>query len=128
MPIPALYAAPLTILFIVLSFRVIFVRRSHQVSMGDAGDKELSKRIRVHANFAEYAPLALILLGVAELSKSSIYVLHAMGVLLLIGRAFHAYGMSQTPQIMALRASGMVITFTSLAIGAVACLVVGVRL
>lgn len=128
MPVTALYAGLLTLVFVVLSFRVIFVRRSHQVSMGDAGDKELSKRIRVHANFAEYAPLGLILLGIAELSKTSIYVLHAIGVLLLVGRLLHAYGMSQTPQIMALRASGMVSTFTALAIGAVSCIAVGLRL
>jgi uncharacterized membrane protein YecN with MAPEG domain len=39
---------------------------------------------------------------------------------MLIGRATHAYGVSQTPQIMRLRVVGMVTTIAAIVIGAVA--------
>lgn len=128
MPITALYAGVLAVVFIALSFYVISGRYNLKVSLGDAGHADLAKRIRVHANFAEYTPLGLILLAVAEQSKSSLYLLHTIGMLLLAGRLLHAYGLSQTPTNRACRGLGMVATFTSLAIGAVTCLMIGLRL
>ncbi len=123
MPITALYAGLLTVLLIVLSVRVIAIRRGERVEIGDGGDKELLRRMRVHANFIEYAPYALILMGLAELLKASPLLLHALGLLLVTGRAIHAYALSQTPHIMQLRVMGMVLTFTTLGIAAMACIV-----
>ncbi len=71
MPITAFYAALLAVLFLVLSFRVIGVRRGQRVEIGDGGDKELLRRMRVHANFAEYVPLALVLLALAEVLEDA---------------------------------------------------------
>lgn len=122
MPITALYAALLACLFIALSFRVIGQRISKRVALGDAGDAALRRRIRVHGNFAEYAPLALILLGLAESLSGPRMLLHGIGVALLAGRALHAYGVSQEPDILPLRQAGMVLTITSIAAGAIACL------
>jgi uncharacterized membrane protein YecN with MAPEG domain len=61
MRVTALYAAPLALLFLVLSVRVIQRRRSGQVALGDGGDHLLLRCMRVQANFAEYVPIALIL-------------------------------------------------------------------
>jgi len=65
--ITPLYAALLALVFLVLSFRVIFVRRGERISLGDGENPALRARVRVHANFAEYTPLALLLMLMAEL-------------------------------------------------------------
>jgi uncharacterized membrane protein YecN with MAPEG domain len=66
MPITALFAGLLAPLYIVLALRVIGLRRSAGVALGDGGDPWLTRRMRVHANFAEYAPFTLLLMGLAE--------------------------------------------------------------
>ena len=122
MPITALYAGLLAGLFLVLSFRTIVARRAARVEIGDGEDRELMRRMRVHANFAEYVPLVLVLMGLAESLKLSAPALHAIGMVLLAGRVVHAYALSQNPHILRLRVLGMVATFTALILGAAACL------
>ena len=122
MKITALYAALLAVLFIVLSVRTLSYRRSRKVEIGDGGDRELLRRIRVHSNFAEYVPIALILIGFAESLGLWAPAVHGLGVLLLAGRAVHAYGLSQTPHILAMRVAGMAATFTAIGVAAAACL------
>jgi uncharacterized protein len=122
MRITALYAALLTPLLLFLTFRVIGQRRGQKVEIGDGNDRELLRRMRVHANFVETVPMALILLGLAESLKAPGIALHVLGLLLLVGRLVHAYGLSQTPHIMPLRFAGMVMTITALLGGAALCL------
>lgn len=119
MPITALYALPLTLLLIALAFRTIGYRRANRISLGDGDNPEMLARIRTHGNCAEYAPLGIILLGLAESNAAPALLLHAIGIALVVGRISHAYGLSQQPQIMAMRVSGMVLTFTALAAAAV---------
>ena len=54
-------------LLIILSVRVIRYRRSNRIALGAKDDKQLERRMRAQANFAEYTPLALILLVINEL-------------------------------------------------------------
>jgi uncharacterized membrane protein YecN with MAPEG domain len=118
-----LYAAALTALFLVLSWRVISYRRAHQVSLGDGGDPMLERRMRAQGNFAEYAPIGLILLLGAELAGAPGLWLHLTGLLLLTGRLMHGVGFSFFRQNIPLRVGGMVLTLTSLIVGAVSGLV-----
>jgi uncharacterized membrane protein YecN with MAPEG domain len=60
----------------VLSFRTIQQRRNARVELGTGEDAELLRLYRVHANFTEYVPLALVLLGLAESLKASHALLH----------------------------------------------------
>ena len=120
MPVTALYAALLAPLFLALSARVIMLRRAARVSMGDGGDKELLRRMRVHGNFAEYAPFALLLIGLAESLHTRAWLLHGLGMALVAGRYSHAWGLSQP--IMRLRVGGMVTTLTVIALAAACCL------
>lgn len=122
MPITALYAGLLAPIFIVLAIRVIGQRRSARVALGHGSDDTLLRRMRVHANFAEYVPLALILLGLAESLKTAPIALHAVGIVLLSGRAIHAYGVSQSPENLNLRVIGTACTFTVLIAGSLLCL------
>ena len=109
-PVTALYASLLALLFLALSLRVIAYRRSSQVSIGDAGDRVLLGRIRAQANCAEYAPIGLVLLALAELQGAPAAALHVLGGALLLGRAAHAVGFSRSPQIRSLRVLGMALT------------------
>lgn len=94
MQITALYASLLAPLLILLSLRVIRRRRSVQAAIGDAGDPLLRRRMRVQANFVEYVPMALILLGLAESLHTAPWLLHLFGACLLAGRLAHAIGVS----------------------------------
>ncbi len=123
MPITALYAGLLAPIFVVLALRVIGLRRGAQVAVGDGGDKVLLRRMRVHANFAEYVPLALVVLVLAESLKTDPRILHALGICLIIGRISHAYGMSQSKETFAFRVSGMALTFATLIGAALGCLI-----
>ena len=122
MKITALYAGALALMYLFLTFRTLNYRRTQQVEIGDGGNKQLLRRIRVHGNFAEYVPIALLLMGFAESLHLSSTGLHVIGLLLLAGRMVHAYGLSQTPHILPMRAGGMVATMLAILGGALACL------
>lgn len=118
MSITPVYAGLLTLVFVALSLRVIGARRGARISLGDGGDKALLRRQRVHANFAEYVPLALVLMLLAELQGVPRPVVHGLGLALLAGRLVHAAGVSREPENFKLRVTGMALTFTALISGA----------
>lgn len=122
LPITSLYASLIALIFLALSARVIMYRRSNQLGLGDHGDKSLLKRMRAQANCAEYAPIGVILLSLVELSSAPAFVIHALGAMLLLGRALHAYGFSASPPVMILRQIGMVLTLTMIALAALGLL------
>ena len=113
------YAALLALLFIYLSAQTIKVRRRVRVAVGDGGNSEMLRAMRVHANFAEYVPFTLVLLGMLELQASPAWVLHALSVLLLASRCLHAYGLSQADENFRFRVLGMMGTFATMGTAAV---------
>lgn len=122
MAVTAFYASLLLILLLVVSIRVIVFRRGAQVAVGDGGNKELARRMRVQANLTEYAPMILIGLGAAESLSVSPIALHGLGILLLAGRLCHAWGMSQSPEPFIFRVTGMSLTFAAMTGAATLCL------
>ncbi len=116
------YAAILALSFIVLSVRVIQARGAARVALGTGGQAALERRIRAHGNFAEYCPLTLLLLAMAELRGAPSIVLHALCIGLLAGRLLHAWGVSQTNDNFRFRTAAMTLTFTVLAAAAVTLL------
>ncbi|MDP4537027.1 MAPEG family protein [Alkalimonas collagenimarina] len=119
----AFYAGLLTIVFIVLSFRVIAKRNQYKVALGSNGQELLQRAVRVHANFAEYVPFALLLMFLAEYSGLAPMYLHVMGIALFIGRLSHAYGVSQQPEPLKFRVFGMVLTLLVMLLAAMASIV-----
>jgi len=126
MHITALYAGLLAPLFVLLSMRVIALRRRDRVALGDGGSAGLARRIRVQANFVEYVPLALLLIALAEAMTAPAALLHLMGLALLFGRMSHAWGVSQDLEVLGFRAAGMLATFSVLLIASATCLVLAV--
>ena len=122
MIVTPLYAALLALWFVVLSLRVVQRRRAAKVSLGDGGDALLQRAIRGQANFAEYVPLALLLLLVIELSRFSLYLVHALGIALLVARLLHGYAMAFRSEFRFGRLWGAMITFVILVIEAIVCI------
>ena len=120
--ITAFYAALLAVLFLFLSVRVIGWRRERRVEFGHGDDIELLRRMRVHANFAEYVPFTLLLMALAESMAPPHLLLHLAGLMLVVGRLLHAYGVSQSPTVMRYRVWGMWLTFAALGLAAIICL------
>jgi uncharacterized membrane protein YecN with MAPEG domain len=123
--ITALYAAPLILLFLILTVRVMVLRFPRQIMIGTGGDPALERAARVHANFTEYVPLFLAALLAAELCGAAAWALHGAGLAMLAGRVCHAAGVSRAPDILVLRGLGMLLTLGSLVAAAVLALSAG---
>jgi uncharacterized membrane protein YecN with MAPEG domain len=110
MRITGLYAAILTLLILGLAVRVMLIRRRTRIGLGDGGDRSVACAIRAHGNATEYVPLALILLLVLELNQTMPMLLHAFGIVLVIARIVHAFGLSRAAGNSAGRAVGAGLT------------------
>jgi uncharacterized membrane protein YecN with MAPEG domain len=118
--ITSLYAGLLGLLYLGISGWVIRVRVQQKVFAGDKGDPVMANAMRLHANFAEYVPLALILILLAEMQGAPALALHALGGGLLVARIMHALGMASQPHVSALRGGGATLTFLVLLMGGAA--------
>ena len=114
MSIVPVYAALLAVLFVGLSVRTLRLRRNLRILVGDAGDERMLRAMRAHANFAEYVPLGLLLIAFVELQHAPGLLVHAMALVLLVGRIAHALGVSRTPEDLRFRVTGMALTFAAL--------------
>ena len=111
MPVTPLYAALLGLMFIALSIRTIRLRRRYRVAIGDGRKALLQRAMRVNANFAEYVPLALLLIYFVELHDGPRLHIHLLGLALISGRLLHAWGVSQEQENFSYRTAGMALTF-----------------
>jgi uncharacterized membrane protein YecN with MAPEG domain len=110
------YAAILALLFMILSVRTIKTRREHKVAIGDGGEKSILRASRVHANFSEYVPFSLLLIAMLEMQSYSHWIIHGLCIALVIARAIHAYGVSQTNEDFRFRIFGTATTINIIAI------------
>ena len=101
--ISAIYIAISGLFLVLLSLDVIRGRWKYQDNLGEGGSGEggnasnnegpLSRRIRVHANAAEYFPVALLLLITVENIVAVDWLVHSLGILLDVSRFTHAVGL-----------------------------------
>lgn len=90
----ALYAALLTVIFIVLTQLVIQARSKSKIPLGDVGDTQLLEASRRQVNFAENVPLTLILMGLAEAGGASSLMMNLAGGVLVLARLIHPFGIT----------------------------------
>lgn len=114
MPVTPAYAAVFAALFFLLSVRTLRLRRKLQIAVGDAGNVQMLRAMRVHSNFAEYVPFTLLLSFMLESLGAPRILIHALCIALLCGRLCHAYGVSQLSEKFGYRVLGMALTFTAL--------------
>ena len=122
LPISALTAGLLGVLTIALSIRVVMNRARSKQPLGLEGDPKLHVAARVFGNFTEYVPIALVLLGLAEINGTSSTLLWTMAGLLIGGRVLHMFGLSVDKPVTVPRVVGMVGTWASIGIGSVLAL------
>ena len=119
MIVTPLYAGLLAVFFFILSIRVVALRR--RVSLGDGGDPVVLRRMRGHANFAEYVPLILLMMAFLEYQHLASWRLHALGATLVVARLLHGIALSFTEKWWFGRFFGTVLTFALLVICGVLC-------
>ncbi|HBN22723.1 MAG TPA: hypothetical protein DD412_05740 [Holosporales bacterium] len=118
MVITALYAAFLTLFYLVLSANVSRLRLKHRISLGAGELPKLERAMRAHGNFIEYVPLILILMGLLESLGGSAIALHLIGSFLFIARLSHASCLC-VKYVAILRQVGALITYVLLFLSAV---------
>lgn len=91
--ITLIFAAAAALINLWLSIRVGQVRTSQKVSVGDGGNEMVTRRMRAHANFVEYTPFFLILLGLTELAWGTNIWLWGAAIVFILGRIAHPFGM-----------------------------------
>jgi uncharacterized membrane protein YecN with MAPEG domain len=94
--IALLFASLHVLLMLVLLARISRHRHGQRIGLGDGGDQVLNRKIRVHGNFIEHAPIALLLLALLELAGLPAGWVWGFGSALLLGRVMHAIGLSRT--------------------------------
>lgn len=112
--VTAIYLALNALLLLLLTWRVIARRREARIGLGDGGDSELLRRMRVHGNAVETMPLQLLLLLVLELLGGPAWMLHACGLGIFLARALHAIGLSGSPGVSFGRFWGTLLSLTLL--------------
>jgi len=122
MQVFALYAGLSGLVLLVLAALVSRARRKHGVTIGDGGNQAVLQAQRAHGNAVEYVPIVLILLLTLASLRSSIWLIHAIGAMLVAGRIFFAIGLYQSTGVSVGRGLGMVLTWLALLVAAVACL------
>lgn len=108
LPVALATTAACAILNLWLAMRVGMVRRSKKISIGDGGNERLVARMRAQLNFAEYAPIVLILIALIELAVGTVEWLWFVAALFVVARILHPFGMDGWKPG---RAIGIIVTF-----------------
>lgn len=106
LPITLTIAGAAALINLWLGFRVGRLRRAPHLLIGDGGDPRITAAMRAHSNFVEYAPFVLILMAGIELAGGHATWLWAAGIVFILARLSHPFGMGEGRPI-AFRAAGM---------------------
>jgi uncharacterized membrane protein YecN with MAPEG domain len=113
MPFVTLLVAGLHgLLLLTLLWPIVATRRGRRIGLGDGGDPALLRRIRVHANFVEYVPFAVLVLALLELSGLGRVWVALLGGVLLVARVLHAIGLSRSAGVSFGRFWGTLLTWS----------------
>lgn len=95
--ISPIYASILIGFIIFLAYRVTTFRQTEAIGLGEATSSDAMKcAIRAHGNAVENIPVGIILLLLLELNHLNPWLLHAFGLVLVVSRFMHAWGISRS--------------------------------
>jgi uncharacterized membrane protein YecN with MAPEG domain len=106
LPVTFTFAALCAVAMMVLVSWVGLKRGALNVLRGDGGHADLFKRIRIHGNFIETAPLAILTMGAAE-------ALGASDLWLWLALASYALGRILHVPMYDMKARAVALTFTT---------------
>lgn len=95
LPITITIAGAAALINLWLATRIGRLRMQRKVMIGDGGDEALTARMRAQSNFVEYTPIFLILIGLIELAEGSKTWLWIVGILYILARIVHVFGMDR---------------------------------
>ncbi len=104
--ISTFYAGLLGLIMMGIALAAGRVRGASGISIGDGGNLELIAAMRRHANFIEFVPLCLILIGMLEMNGVGSGAIHGLGGGLVVARLCHAFGYRADGSLAALRTIG----------------------
>lgn len=113
LPITLTMAGAAALINIWLAIRCARVRMATKVMLGDGSDPRLVAAMRAQANFVEYTPFVLILIALIELAVGSHTWLWLVGIVYLLGRLVHVFGLER-PGANPLRGIGIGVTIATL--------------
>lgn len=119
LPITSLYVAIFALFFVAITLRIGLYRGANRISFGDGGDKKFLAKIRAQANFSESTPIALIVIGLVELSGASTTWVHGLFITLLAGRVSHYLQLTHVLKPLIFRQGGMILTFSAIITGSI---------
>ncbi len=114
LPVTLTFAGALALLNLWLAFRVVRMRQAGKVLVGDGDNPMLLCRMRAQSNFVEYTPFILILMALIELAGGPKPWLWGIGIVYVLARIIHAFGMDRRRMPNPMRAAGAAITWAIL--------------
>ena len=117
--VATLMTSLLAFLLLVLSARIIALRGNKTLSFfafNNLGELTLNRSIRAQGNLAEYAPIFLILLFIAEYNGSHPHILYFTSSTFLIARLMHGLCFGFMKHNSFLRVTSIFLTFISILI------------
>jgi len=118
----ALYTGIAAIMLVVMTINVGLNRGAQKAALpGQMGEGPLTRAIRAHANFTEYTPLVLLMLGILALNRTAALPIHVLGATFMVARVLHFIGMMQPKHPNLLRMISTLTTVIVLAAGGVLC-------
>ena len=112
--ITALYAGILALIFVALGINVTRHRVKRRVALGDGGNPEMLRMIRLHGNAAEYIPFAVVLMALYEINGGWHTALHVIGIVLIVARVLQSWNMWTTENAGFGRRTGQGLTWLSI--------------
>jgi uncharacterized membrane protein YecN with MAPEG domain len=112
--ITALYAGILALIFVALGINVTRHRVKLRVALGDGGNPEMLRMIRLHGNAAEYIPFAVVLMALYEINGGWHTALHVIGIVLIVARVLQSWNMWTTENAGFGRRTGQGLTWLSI--------------
>ena len=119
--ITPIYTGFFGIMLVLLSWRVTKLRQKYDAKMGDGGHSELTAAVRAQGNLTEYLPLALLLMWMLETMQFGPWIIHGLGILLIIARLMHIHGLNEPSRAGVGRKIGTRLTWLHI----IACSVLG---
>ena len=93
LPVALVTAGAAALINFWLGLRISQLRLAEKILVGDGGNPRMIARMRAHLNFAEYAPIVLILIALVELAAGTQFWLWAVAATFIVARVLHAFGM-----------------------------------
>jgi len=103
----ALYVAVNALLMLVLGMLVVRARLVTSTQIGDGGHSLMLRVIRAHGNNTENVPLPLVMILAVAALGGSVWLVHAIGTPLTLGRVLHAIGVTRSADATVARFLGM---------------------